>query len=139
MSKAFDFLPRALRSERFETRPKVVRPVPTFRDYTNRLKDPVHLADFVDFTFCIRIGNPVPRRYYRAGLETNPDYMLERVGVKHIHLGGQNSDVLLFAVEFPDEVAVLEINGHQRFDRNRVGELLIANHAVVLSKLDAAA
>lgn len=139
MTTAFDFLPRALRCERFEARPKVVRPVPTWKDYTGKLKDPMHLADFIEFTTCLGKGIPVPRRMYRAGLESSTDFLLHRAGVKHVHLGSQNSDVLVFAVEFPEEVALLEINGHRRFDRDRVGELLIANHAVALSRTDKAA
>ncbi|MGJ3629286.1 hypothetical protein AB5I41_24940 [Sphingomonas sp. MMS24-JH45] len=92
------------------------------------------MSDFVDFTMCIANGNPLPRQLYRKGLDVTTDFSAQKTGVKHIHLGGQNSDVLVFLVEFPDEVAMLEINTHRRFDRDRVGELLVANHALTLAE-----
>lgn len=136
MTASRDFLPTALRGSYFEARPKHVRMLQTFRDYTGKLKDPRCLMDLTEVVTRISSGRRLPDEFYRAYIETTTDFLLQVTGVKHLHLGGQNSDVLLFAVEFPTEVALLELNGHRRFDRKRVGELLMANHAVSLARVE---
>jgi hypothetical protein len=139
MTAARDFLPTALRGPYFEPRPKQVRVLKTFRDYTGKLKDPRYLIDFTEVVTRVSTGRHLPDQLYRAYINSTTDFLLQLTGVKHLHLGGQNSNVLLFAVEFPMEVALLEVNGHQRFDRNRVGELLMANHAISLNRVERAA
>ncbi|MBO9706797.1 MAG: hypothetical protein J7521_01180 [Caulobacter sp.] len=53
----------------------------------------------------------------------------------HLHLGGQNSDVLLFLVQYPDRVVLLEINTHQHFATEPKGSLLRAVHERHLARI----
>lgn len=98
-----------------------------------RLRD--ELNDIIDR---LSRGEPLPRRYYRAGINATPDQLLQRTGIKHLHLGGQDSDVLLYAVEYPDQVVLLQINTHIHFRSKPVGRLLESLFGLHLSKTDAA-
>lgn len=76
------------------------------------MRDARLLTQFNEIVDCITNGWPVPGEYYRSQIDDQGDRLLGELGVKHLHLGGQGSDVILYVAEFPDWVELLEINGH---------------------------
>lgn len=67
--------------------------------------------DFFAVIDAIGAGNLVPERCYRHGIDRNHprDELLEDRGIKHLHLGGANSDIILYLVEYEEFVLFLEI------------------------------
>ena len=53
----------------------------------------------------------------------------------HLHLGGQNSDELLFLVQYPERVVLLEINSHKHFATEPKGSLLDSLHERHLARI----
>jgi len=84
----------------------------------------VYDDDLNDIITQVSIGEDLSERFYRAGIDDDPDALLEQEGVIHLHLGGKNSDVLLFLVQYPDRVVLLEINTHKHFKTDPIGTLL---------------
>jgi len=88
---------------------------------------------------CLSVGKPVPEKYYRASIDRHSDELLDEMGVKHLHLGGKDSDILLYAVEFEDRVELLQINGHVHFRTRPKGKLLNAIFSRHLTAIEATA
>lgn len=84
-------------------------------------------------------GEGLPERYYRAGIDRDYDALLSDTGIKHLHLGGQNSDVLLYVVEYTSAVLLLQINGHIHFRTRPAGKLLRQLYGSEMTRLGAAA
>lgn len=70
---------------------------------------------------CVLEGRPLPPGFYRQGKGQDEDRALKEYGVMHLHLGGQKSDVLVFLMQFPDDVVALEINNHGPFSDHPPG------------------
>lgn len=103
---------RLLKGKRFEQKPKRVVPSPHFADHCGvkhnaRLK--LQLNEIID---CIHNGWPIDERFYQGQIDRQGDRLLREVGVKHLHLGGQGSDIIVYLAEFEDWVELLEINTH---------------------------
>ena len=86
----------------------------------------------------INAGSLVPERFYRSGIDRDDDELLAATGIKHLHLGGRGSDVLIFLVEYDDVVTLLEINDHKHFRTDPPGSLLRALYDAALTAEDAA-
>lgn len=115
---------KLLKGKRFEQKPKPVRPSPDFQDrcgveHNARLK--LQLYELID---AIEAGIPVPAEYYKSNLDEHGDRMLLEIGVKHLHLGGQGSDVIVYLAEFETWVELLEINTHVHLESEPRGKEL---------------
>jgi hypothetical protein len=113
-----------------------VRRSPGFRDHSGAVTPGSEYDDDLDDIIDrISQGHTLPERYYRAGIDRDHDDLLETEGVVHLHLGGRNSDVLLFLVQYPDRVVLLEINTHKHFATEPKGSLLRAVHERHLARI----
>lgn len=129
-----------LRCERFERMPKEVILGATYVDHTRTVAANARmLDDLEEIANCIERGRAVPRRFYRNGLETDSDPLLNQEGIKHLHLDNMGSDVLLFAVEYEDRVVFLEVNTHKHFKTEPKGSVLLSLHRQCLKNEDNAA
>jgi hypothetical protein len=132
-----------LKGERFELKPKPVRYAKYFKDRTglvfppNAPEDspPNELEnDLNEIIECLGAGRYLPPRFYRRGIDRTPDQLLEDHGIKHLHLGAGNSDVLVFAVEFDDHVLLLEVSDHSRFGSKPHGTALRSLHDTCMAE-----
>ena len=124
----------ALRSPRLALRSKRVKLVETYSDHTGKVVESPYREDLIDLRRRIIGGLGIDPKFYRQNMEDSRDQLLTLFGVKHLHLGGQKSDVLIYLVEYEDYVAILEINDHKHFRSDPVGKLLAA-HKDALAKL----
>ena len=108
-----------------------MRDVVGFRDIGNRLSKPGLLQDFQDICRRLGEGRSLLPRHYRARIDdpTSPDRLLEEYGIKHLHLGRQNSDDILYCIEFKHLVVMLQVSGHANLDIDPPGERLLAEYA----------
>jgi hypothetical protein len=130
-----------LRNPRFEDgKPKRVEYVPGFRDRTGAVTpgSTAH-GDLHRIIAAIGHGDRLPERMYRRGVGRDDDALLDRDGIKHVHLGGAASDILLFAVEYADVVVLLEIDHHGNHFQRPIGAALNRRHATMLASIDQAA
>lgn len=85
------------------------------------------LGQFNDLLDCIANGWEIPDEFYRFDLGKNKDRLLDETGVKHLHLNGRGSDILVYLIELEDCVILLRISGHAYLeDEPRGGSLLEA-------------
>lgn len=106
-----------------------MRSSPKFKDYSRRVvAGSQYEDDLNDIIDKIGGGYALPDRYYRAGIDRDEDRLLDEQGIMHLHLGGRDSDVLLFLVQYEDRVVLLEINSHKHFTTEPKGTLLRALH-----------
>jgi len=117
-----------LRGPRFQSRSKEVLHLEPFVDHTRILKTEPYASDYLKFIRSIANGLPLQYGFYRREIDTSPDELLERHGIKHVHLGGAGSDVLLFAAEYEDVVILLEVNDHKHFNTDPIGSVLLSLH-----------
>jgi hypothetical protein len=85
---------------------------PGFRRH--KALNPHEQADFLEVADAVKHGKTLDERFYRPAAGHQDD-LLERYGVLHLHLDGDTSDTLLFLMQFPDRVVLLETNTHKRF------------------------
>jgi hypothetical protein len=111
-----------LRLSRIERKKKRVRRHEHF-DVRCDLDDD-HEAAFIELVRCITNGERVPERFYRAGINSDTDELLERTGIMHLHLGHPGTEQLIFLVQYEDDVVLLEINDHKHFRTEPNGALL---------------
>lgn len=117
-----------LRLPRVEAKPKPVFKLPLYRDYVGLSRAPNLARELVELVERIEKGHIVPERYYRSGIDTDRDRLLEETGILHLHLGGAASDVLVFLIQYPTYVVLLEVNDHQAFASDPPGSRLLALH-----------
>jgi len=126
-----------LRCERIETKPKAVDFAPNFKDWTGLVFSTPELEDDLnDLIERIGDGRLLPLGSYRRGIDRDDDALLEAHGIKHLHLGGADSDVLLWLVEYDSRVVILEINSHKHFETEPPGSLLRSLHDNFLRNAD---
>ena len=58
-------------------------------------------------------GWPVPDEFYRIDIDENKDRLLVATGVKHLHLNGRGSEIVVYLVELDEKVVVLLIDDHK--------------------------
>lgn len=133
--------PERLRDERLRVgTARTVDRSPGFCDRSGLVRPDSKAAD--DLATIIHLlgeGSPIPERFYRNFVGDGKDQLLIDLGIKHLHLGGSTSDILLFLVEYEDKVLLLEINNHKAFSEEPVGTTLHRLHSNALSKEDASA
>ena len=114
-----------LRLPRIEAKPKRVH-LEGWRDHANIGKTPDLRAELDEIIESIGRGHGVPEKYYRAGIDHDCDELLEQRGIMHLHLGGKDSDTLVFLVQYSDLVLLLESNSHVHFKTNPKGTNIVA-------------
>jgi hypothetical protein len=80
--------------------------------------------DFNELVDCIHNGHEIDPRFYRREIGLNKDRLLEETGVKHLHLGGSGSDVIVYVLEREDDVLFLRISDHRYLEDEPRGYLL---------------
>lgn len=73
---------------------------------------------------CIHNGWPIPDRYYPRDVDRHGDRLLNELGVKHLHLDGRGSDIIVYLAEFDTWVELLEINTHVHLESEPRGKEL---------------
>ncbi|HER8900620.1 TPA: hypothetical protein VMX41_001817 [Streptococcus pyogenes] len=61
----------------------------------------------------IEAGTPLPRGSYRTS--KGRDILLESMGIMHLHLGRADSAELLYLIQYPEHVVLLEVGSHEHF------------------------
>ena len=95
-------------------------------DYAGIRKHPRLLAEMVRIVRSITQGGGVPEEHYRAGIDRDRDGLLEEKGIMHLHLGGRDSDVLVFLIQYAEQVVLLESNSHVHFRTQPAGKNIVA-------------
>ena len=113
------------RSRRLEAKPKPVYVV-QFQDFAGVSKRPDLRAELDDIIDCVERGKGVAEAYYRAGIDRDDDQLLVDQGIMHLHLGGKDSDVLVFLIQYADRVVLLETNTHIHFRTKPAGKNILA-------------
>ena len=101
-----------LKGKRFEQKPKVIVKAPDFGDHCGVMHDArlrVQLNFLLD---CISNGFQIPEEYYSDRIDKQGDRLLSELGVKHLHLSGPGSDIIVYMAEFENWVELIEINTH---------------------------
>lgn len=114
-----------LRLPRIEKRPKPVYSR-QWTDFAGVRRIPALLNEFDEIIEAIERGDGVPESCYRAGIDRDEDPLLERQGIMHLHLGGRDSDVLIFLIQYTDRVVLLESNTHVHFRTQPAGRNILA-------------
>lgn len=109
---------------------------PNFRDHTGLVTANSPLEDDLnEIIDRIGAGRRLPDRFYRAAIDRDHDALLDALGVMHLHLGNRGSDELLFLVQYPERVVLLEINSHKHFTTEPKGSLLSSLHQQHLERM----
>jgi hypothetical protein len=114
-----------LRLSRIEHKPKPVFAA-GWHDFANVKNKPGLQDELLAIIDSIERGHGVPDRHYRAGIDRDRDGLLEETGIMHLHLGGKDSDVLLFLIQYEDRVVLLETNTHMHFRTEPAGKNIAA-------------
>lgn len=135
MSSSF---PERLRNPRFsQGRPKRVDYSAAWQPRSRRIaRGSQEEADLVAIIRSIGDGNLIPERCYRHGVDRTQDRLLDEQGIKHFHLGGADSDVILFLVEYDESVLLLEIGTHADLETEPPGSVLASLHQSCLRRAD---
>jgi hypothetical protein len=110
---------------RIETKPKPVHIV-QFQDFARIGKIPKLRAELDEIIESIERGDGVPEAFYRFGIDQDEDPLLANRGIMHLHLGGKYSDILVFLIQYPDRVVLLETNTHVHFRTQPAGKNIVA-------------
>jgi len=121
---------------RIETRPKPVY-AQNFQDFAGVGQRADLRGELDDIIERIERGDGVPERYYRAGIDRNADDLLATKGIMHLHLGGKNSDVVVFLIQYASRVVLLETNSHVHFRTQPPGKNILALTQSWLGNLEA--
>lgn len=95
--------------------------------------------EFDDLIERLAAGDLLPERCYRNGIDRDSDELLDSYGIKHLHLGGSDSDVLVFVVEYEGLVVLLGIHEHTAFRGQPVGTALRSLHDNAMRRGDSLA
>jgi hypothetical protein len=124
-----------LRLPRIEKKPK-----PVFQerwgDFAGALKSPTLAREFFTLVRGIENGRGVLEHNYRAGIDRVRDALLENQGIMHLHLGGRNSELLIFLIEYNHQVLLLESNTHTHFRTRPPGRNILAPTQSWLANLE---
>lgn len=113
------------RLRRIETKPKPVHVV-QFQDFAGIGKLLELRAELDDIIESIERGDGVSDCHYRAGIDLDEDSLLADQGIMHLHLGGKDSDVIVFLIQYADRVVLLETNTHVHFRTQPAGKNIVA-------------
>jgi len=124
-----------LRLPRIERKPKAVYSL-RFEDFAGVKRRPDLLNELDEIIDAIARGDGVPEKFYRAGIDDSPDPLLADKGIMHLHLGGKHSDVILFLIQYPEQVVLLETNSHIHLDQHPPGKNVLALSQSWLGRLE---
>lgn len=124
--------------EQLEQKPKTVHHSTSWADPGNLMSDPEIAKKVVHVIRCIENGTPLPSGYYRKGVGLDSDGLLASDGIIHLHLGKSNTAELLYLVQYPDHVVLLELSDHSHFADRPVGKKLRSRHSQALAAKQAA-
>jgi hypothetical protein len=124
-----------LRLARIEKKPKSVH-IQRFQDFAGIVRRPDLKDELDDIIESISRGDGVPEKYYRAGIDDSEDRLLEDKGIMHLHLGGKHSDVIVFLIQYADQVVLLETNSHIHLNQQPAGRNLLALTQTWLADLE---
>ena len=113
-----------LRLPRIEAKPKRVW-LGGWVDHAGIGKRPDLRLELDEIIESIEHGAGVPEKYYRIGIDQDLDELLDQRGILHLHLGGKDSDTLLFLVQYADRVVLLESNSHVHFKTTPKGKNIV--------------
>ena len=113
------------RLRRIETKPKPVHVV-QFQDFADIGKRPDLRAGLDEIIESIERGDGVSDSHYWAGIDLDADSLLADQGIMHLHLGGEDSDVLVFLIQYANRVVLLETNTHVHFRTQPAGKNIVA-------------
>lgn len=131
-------MPTRLRVEHIEQKPKEIEYLTTPVDSGNLLNDPAIEKAFNHLLTCIMNGTALPSGYYRKGAGLDSDALLASDGIMHLHLGKSNTPELVYLVQYPDHVVILELSDHSHFADRPAGRRLRSTYAAALSAKQAA-
>jgi hypothetical protein len=113
------------RLRRIETKPKPVHIV-QFQDFAGIGKVPELRDELDNIIESVERGDGVPEEHYRAGIDRDTDLLLDNLGIMHLHVGGKDSDALVFLIQYADRVVLLETNTHVHFRTQPAGKNIVA-------------
>lgn len=125
-----------LRQRRIEHKAKPVVPARGFVDAAEVGNDTGLKADLDEAIDSITRGQGLPERFYRAGIDDDRDTFLATYGVLHIHLGGKDSDVLVYLVQYDETVVLLRTGTHAELQRTPPSSVLRSILAGALTGFD---
>lgn len=114
--------PTPLKGKRFEQKPKRVIKADDFADNCGVMHDARLRWQLNDIIDSITNGFRVREEYYARGIDARGDRLLRELGVKHLHLGGPGSDIIVYMAEFDTWVELLEINTHVHLETEPRGK-----------------
>jgi hypothetical protein len=114
-----------LRSPRIESSPKRVH-LSGWNDHAGIAKNPALRLEPDEIIESIERGEGLPEKYYRAGIDQDPDELLQQRGIMHLHLGGKDSSTLVFLIQYANAVVLLESNSHVHFRTTPKGKNIVA-------------
>ena len=123
--------------EEIERKAKTVHYSASWSDTFGLMKDPVNAKAVTAAIRAIQGGAPLLTGYYSKGIGTDKDTLLETQGIMHLHLGRPNTNELLYLVQYPNDVVLLELSDHTHFRTRPIGKQLKAKHHVALSAKEA--
>jgi hypothetical protein len=95
-------------------------------DHAGIGKNPDWRLELDEIVEGIERGAGVLEKYYRIGIDHDPDELLDQRGILHLHLGGKNSDTLVLLIQYADRVVLLESNSHVHFKTTPKGKNIVA-------------
>lgn len=130
-------MPTRQKREDIERKPKTVHYSTSWSDPAGLMKDPAKAKAVLAAIRAIEGGAPLLTGYYRKGIGTTSDTLLASLGVMHLHLGKPNTDELLYLVQYPDDVLLLELSDHTHFKSTPIGRRLDAQHSKAIADKEA--
>lgn len=115
---------KLLKGKRFEQKPKIVRKAPDFHDHCGVRSHARLTGELHEILDCLHNGWPIPPEFYPGRIDTQGDRLLRELGVKHLHLDGPGSDIIVYMAEFEDWIELLEINTHVHLESEPRGKEL---------------
>lgn len=113
-----------MKAQRIEAKPKRVIKHSEYVDECGVESHAGLRGEFLDLIDHLTNGWQVPDVYYRLDVDKNKDLLLETTGVKHLHLGGRGSNVLVYLVETEDSIFILRIADHAYLEDRPRGKTL---------------
>lgn len=130
-------MPTRLRLDRIEPVPKTVHRLATWSDPADLMRDAGIARKIVHLVRAIENGTPLPSGYYRKGAGLNRDDLLVKEGIMHLHLGRSNTAELVYCVQYPNDVVLLELSDHAHFAARPVGARLLNRHGAAIQRKEA--
>lgn len=124
-----------LRLPRIEKKAKLVYAA-RWTDFAAVSRDQARKGELLNIIKSIESGAGVPEAHYRAGIDRDRDDLLEDGGIMHLHLGGKDSDILVFLIQYADRVVLLETNTHVHFRTRPAGKNILALSQSWLANLE---